>query len=130
MSVRHLLPLAACLHVSCGDPGEPDAADQVESPAAELPWDWIPEDPDLASGREIYLAECALCHDEGEEDAPALSRRAEWANRAAKGEDVLTKHALEGFVGKGGEMPARGGSDYLTDQQVINAVRYMIATPK
>ena len=45
----------------------------------------------------------------------------------AKGKAVLLQHALNGFQGpSGSEMPARGGNDALSDEQVKNAVEYML----
>ena len=116
---------------SSSDEDEKDKpASDSDQPKIQHPWDWVPNDPALVSGREVYLAECALCHNEGEEGAPALTRKDEWATRIATGEEALIGRAIKGFIGEDGEMPARGGSDYLTDDQVASAVRYMIATPK
>lgn len=123
--------LSFCLIASCGKQ-ESSGGEASPSPpehAAE-PWDWIPDDPALLAGRTIYLRECSLCHNEGEESAPALTRKSEWETRAAKGESTLIIHATEGFRGEDGKMPARGGTDTLTDTEVANAVRYMLATPK
>lgn len=96
----------------------------------EHPWDWIPTDPTLLAGREIYQIECSGCHDEGEEGAPSLAKTSEWETRSAKGLAVLLDHAINGFQGPDGEMPARGGTPSLTDEEVTNAVNYMLATPK
>jgi len=41
--------------------------------------------------------------------------------------DTLHTHALQGFQGKGGYMPPKGGRTDLTDQSVINAVDYIVA---
>lgn len=124
-----LLPLAACL-VSCSGPPE----DETTGGAGELepshPWDWVPGVPELVEGRRVYLAECALCHNEGEEGAPPLNRGAEWALRTEKGIEALISNAIDGFIGDDGEMPARGGTDSLSDEEVALAVRYMVATPK
>ena len=82
------------------------------------------------AGREIYLIECSGCHDEGEEGAPALTNAGEWSTRSEKELAVLLDHALNGWQGPDGKMPARGGTPTLTDQEVTNAVNYMLATPK
>lgn len=117
--------LAAC---------KPEAKDTTTSaPKKEKkshPWDWNPEDAELISGKEVYLQECSLCHNEGEEGAPALTRKAEWDTRSAKGIDVLIDHAINGFIGEDGKMPARGGTPDLSDAQVAAAVKFMVATPK
>ena len=40
--------------------------------------------------------------------------------------DVLHKHALEGFTGAKGQMPARGGVPTLSDDEVKAAVAFMV----
>ena len=49
------------------------------------------------------------------------------AARIAQGADTLHKHAIEGFQGKAGLMPPKGGRTDLSDQSVINAVEYIVA---
>ncbi|MBX4421040.1 c-type cytochrome [Mycobacterium tuberculosis] len=44
----------------------------------------------------------------------------------AQGKETLYKHALEGFNGNKGAMPARGGST-LPDDAIKAAVDYMVA---
>ena len=69
---------------------------------------------------------CALCHAAGVAGAPKPGDKADWAPRIAQGNDVLHKHAIEGFTGAKGQMPARGGSTALTDDEVKAAVAYMV----
>ena len=59
--------------------------------------------------------------------APKMGDKAAWAARIAQGADTLHTHALQGFQGKGGYMPPKGGRTDLSDQSVINAVDYMVA---
>ncbi|MEM0897728.1 MAG: c-type cytochrome, partial [Verrucomicrobiota bacterium] len=113
---------------SCGGPAETSA--EESEPEKSHPWDWVPDDPELLSGKEVYLQECSLCHNEGEEGAPALVDAEEWADRAEQGIDTMIRKAIKGFIGPDGEMPARGGSDYLTDEEMASAVKFMVATPK
>ena len=40
--------------------------------------------------------------------------------------DVLNDHALNGFAGNAGYMPPKGGRVDLSDQEVIDAVTYMV----
>jgi len=122
-----LLIFSSIFVVSCRDAGDKPAPEKA---VKKHPWDWVPEDAVLASGREVYMAECALCHNEGEEGAPALTKADEWEKRNAKGLPELLDHAINGFNGPDGEMPARGGSDHLTDDQVTAAVKYMLAISK
>ena len=124
--------ICAMTIASCQKDGQ-DAGASLPSEKEEehqKPWEWIPDDPQLLAGREVYQAECSLCHDEGEEASPALTRKDEWDERTKKGEATLISHAINGFNGEDGEMPARGGTPSLTDEEVTNAVLYMIATPK
>ena len=125
-SLLLLLPLIC----SCKPSSEETATNEVKDSKPEYPWKWIPKDSKLFDGREIYLQECSGCHNEGEEGAPALVDAQEWETRTEKGLTVLLDHAINGFQGPDGEMPARGGTPSLTDEEVTNAVSYMLATPK
>lgn len=84
----------------------------------------VPVPAEYTAGLEIYTEKCALCHDHGEAGSPRLGNPKQWAKRVPQGEEVLTKHAVEGFEGKWGEMPPQG--DDLTQEEVGSAVRYMI----
>jgi cytochrome c5 len=57
--------------------------------------------------------------------APKLEKSA-WADRIKQGIETLDKHALEGFKGAAGQMPARGGNPALTDEQVKATVKWMV----
>ena len=80
-----------------------------------------------ANGEETYKAICGVCHGAGIGGAPKLGDAAAWAPRKAQGTDLLYKHALEGFTGKAGVMPAKGGRPDLTEDLVRQAVDYMVA---
>ena len=77
-------------------------------------------------GAEIYNNLCAGCHAAGVAGAPKLVR-AEWTARIAQGSDLLHQHAIEGFTGSAGFMPAKGGNPALSDEQVIATVDWMVA---
>jgi cytochrome c5 len=66
-------------------------------------------------------------HAAGVAGAPKPGDKADWGPRIAKGKDLLYKHALEGFTGEKGMMPARGGSTTLSDDDVKSAVDYMVS---
>ena len=53
-----------------------------------------------------------------------------WAARIAEGNDTLYAHAIQGFQGKGGVMPPKGGNTTLADADVKAAVDYMISAAK
>ena len=114
---------------------QPEKDKPVEKEAAEVskpkhPWDWKPTEANLVAGREIYVAECSGCHNEGEEGAPSLLDQKSWQKREAKGLTVLLDHAINGYQGPSGEMPARGGTPSLSDEEVTNAVNYILASQK
>lgn len=112
---------------SCKEKSLPKETTKKEHKEAS---DWTPTDPTLIKGKEIYVAECALCHNHGEEQSPRLGKIMDWEERLKQSEETLIKKSIDGFIGNDGEMPARGGSDYLTDEEMTAAVKFMIATPK
>ena len=79
------------------------------------------------SGPEVYDKACQTCHGPGIAGSPIYGDVAEWAPRIEQGLDVLRRHAVEGYVGDAGVMPAKGGFMDLSDQEVYDAVDYMIA---
>ena len=76
-------------------------------------------------GQVIYDALCGACHTSGAGGAPKLERAA-WTARIAQGMDTVNKHAIEGYQGSAGIMPAKGGNPNLTDEQVIATVQWMV----
>ena len=78
-------------------------------------------------GQESYESACAVCHDGGAAGAPKFGDPDEgWATRIAQGIDVLYDHAVNGFEGADGMMPAKGGRRFLDDVSVKAAVDYMV----
>lgn len=76
-------------------------------------------------GKYIYDQLCGACHTSGAAGAPKLLT-ADWAARVPQGVDTLVKHAIEGYQGAAGIMPARGGNPSLNDEQVEASVRWML----
>ena len=81
-------------------------------------------------GKAVYESTCQMCHKTGVMGAPKFGHKDEWAPRIAKGKDTLYQHALHGFKGKKGVMPAKGGKPQLADADVKAAVDYFIANAK
>lgn len=81
-------------------------------------------------GKTIYGNLCHSCHDTGAGGAPKVSDKAIWAPRVAEGLDVLVKHATEGYTGKAGVMPPRGGNPALNDAQVKATVEWIVSQVK
>lgn len=81
-------------------------------------------------GKVIYDKLCTGCHTAGTGGAPKLDAGGMGARLATNGIDLLVKHAIEGFTGATGVMPARGGNPALTDEQVRVTVEWMVEQSK
>jgi cytochrome c5 len=81
-------------------------------------------------GKAVFEGTCQVCHGAGIAGAPKVGDKAAWAPRIAEGAPTLYQHALNGFQGKNGVMPPKGGNNALTEPQVKAAVDYMIAQSK
>jgi len=82
------------------------------------------------TGEQIYNQACVACHGAGVAGAPKFGDKAAWAPRIAQGMDTLHNHALQGFQGKAGLMPPKGGRTDLSDQSVVNGVDYIVEAGK
>ena len=78
------------------------------------------------SGPQVYNTACIACHSTGVGGAPVVGDAAQWTDRIAQGMDLLKQHAIEGFTGSAGFMPAKGGRIDLSDEEVAVAVDYMV----
>lgn len=103
-------------------PGEEGAA---AAPSAETVSEPQPVAETL-SGPQVYNSACLACHGAGIGGAPVLGNAEAWAPRIAQGIDVLKNHAINGFQGSVGYMPAKGGRTDLSDEEIANAVEYMV----
>ncbi len=119
--VERIRPLAG---VYAGETGAAAAAAAAQAAAAAAASGGAPYGGTL-DGSVIYQNLCSACHANGAGGAPAPTAVA-WAPRIAQGLDVLVKHAIEGYQGQAGIMPARGGNARLTDEQVAASVQYMV----
>lgn len=81
-------------------------------------------------GEEVFNMACVACHGAGVAGAPKYGDKAAWGPRIAQGADTLHEHAVKGFQGKAGFMPAKGGRADLSDKSIMNAVDYMTAGSK
>jgi len=115
---------------SAAAPAETVAAPAETAPAPAAPTPAAPAVQAVAAGAvdggKIYNNTCALCHAAGVAGAPAPGNKEDWAPRIAQGNDMLYKHAMEGFTGAKGMMPPRGGNPKLTDEEIKAAVDYMV----
>jgi cytochrome c5 len=94
-----------------------ETASAAPAPALALP----------ENGEATYKAVCSTCHSAGIAGAPKSGDKAAWAPRIAQGKTTLYKHALEGFQGKNGVMPAKGGRADLPDDLIRQTVDYMVS---
>lgn len=77
-------------------------------------------DPD--AGAAVYNKACKMCHATGMMNAPKLGDSAGWAERIAKGENALFESTLNGI----NKMPARGGCAACSDDELRNALAYIL----
>jgi cytochrome c5 len=103
-------------------PALPPAAPKVSTAPASAA---APSD-----GKKVYDTACFACHAAGIAGAPKLGDRAAWAPRIAEGANTLYTHAINGYQGKAGIMPPKGGNTALPDADVKAAVDYMISAAK
>lgn len=91
----------------------------------------VPEPEPVATemtGPQVYNNACNVCHGGGVGGAPVTGDTAAWEARIAKGIDVLYDHAINGFDGDAAApMLAKGGRMELSDQEVRDAVDFMVA---
>ncbi len=108
-----------------GDVYLPGEEQQAAAPTVET----VPEPEPVAvvqSGPQVYNGACIACHANGVAGAPITGDVEAWTARLAQGNEILYRHAIEGFAGEAGYMPAKGGNMALSDEEVIAAVDYMI----
>ena len=79
------------------------------------------------SGKDLFDQTCSACHGAGIAGAPKAGDKAAWASHIAKGLPTLYDHALHGFTGTTGTMPAKGGRTDVPDAMVEQAVNYMVS---
>ena len=117
------------LLAACGKK-EDTAAAPAAAPQAQAPAPTAQVDENLLKGERVYKGTCAMCHGTGAGGAPMFKSKAEWEPRIAQGKETLYEHALKGFNGTKGAMPAKGGNNALPDEDVKAAVDYMVSMAK
>jgi cytochrome c5 len=85
----------------------------------------IPKD-----GNQVYEQVCSACHGLGIAGAPKAGDVAAWTPRIAKGKTVLYDHALHGFTGQAGTMPAKGNRLDIPDAIIEQGVDHMVEMVK
>lgn len=106
--------------VRVGDPNMVAAAPATEAlqvaaaqPAATAP---------AKSGDAVYNGACVACHAAGVAGAPKLDDKPAWESRLSQGVDGLVSSVVNGK----NAMPPKGGNPSLSEQEIRNAVEYML----
>ena len=102
----------------------------AETSSQQMPAAGTMATSDMDQGEKIYNLTCKTCHGEGVAGAPKFGDKAAWADRIAQGMDTLEENAINGFTGKTGTMPPKGGNAALSDDDVKAAVEYMVSNSK
>ena len=124
ISLSMTLTAAVLLLAACGKTEAPAPAPAPVA-AAPAPAPAAPAAPENTVGKSVYGKTCSMCHATGVAGAPKPGDKADWGPRIAQGKETLYKHAIEGYTGSKGMMPARGGGTSLTDDEVKAAVDFM-----
>ncbi|HEY7772744.1 MAG TPA: c-type cytochrome [Marinagarivorans sp.] len=82
-----------------------------------------PEKVEPTNGELVFMGTCRVCHAQGTNGAPIYGNKKMWGKRITQGVPTLIEHAKQGY----GLMPAKGGNTELSDQDIADAVRYMVA---
>ncbi len=113
LAAERIKPVAA---VRTGDMPEPAAAaEPVLAVAASAAFDGS------LDGKLIYDSVCSACHNAGVAGAPMLGENMT-QRLDEKGLEMLVSNAIDGI----NVMPARGGRNDLSDEQVRAAVEFML----
>ena len=94
--------------------------------AGMLSSSWAYAGGDAAAGEAVFNKVCKMCHGTGMMGAPKLGDMKSWGPRVEQGEMKLTQHAIDGF----NKMPARGTCKSCSDEDIANAVAYMLSKLK
>lgn len=78
--------------------------------------------PENILGKAIFEGTCKACHGLGINGAPIFGNKIQWGKRAPQGIPTLVEHASNGY----GLMPAKGGNESLTTEDITAAVTYMV----
>lgn len=76
----------------------------------------------FAGGEQTYQSYCIACHAAGVAGAPKLGDKAAWVSRIAAGEEALTSTVISGK----GAMPPKGACATCSDEDIRQAVQYMV----
>ena len=79
------------------------------------------------SGPQVYNENCYLCHAApGVGGAPVFGDTQAWAPRIAQGQETLSERVINGYQGELGVMPPKGGRTDLSDEEILEALAFML----
>lgn len=79
------------------------------------------------SGPQVYNVNCYLCHAApGVGGAPVFGNSQAWAPRIAQGQEMLRERVINGYQGEQGIMPPKGGRPDLSDEEIFEALDFML----
>jgi cytochrome c5 len=120
-----MVALGSFLLSSCGGNTQKSEKSKVTATKTKTEKTYV---ANLENGKKVYSKVCIACHMTGVAGAPALKDKARWTEIAAKGMKQLHQHAIKGFTGKHGVMPPKGTCTDCSDQDLYDAVAYMLKT--
>ena len=113
----------------CRDPAQIKIISEVAAPET-TPAEGVGEATvavaDTHPGKAHYDQYCSICHKVGVGGAPIVGEAGVWAERMAQGMDQLVNNAINGISSEAGVMPPKGGFMQLSDEEVEQAVAYMV----
>ena len=109
--------------------GNPSAASEVGT-SNEISTTKIVFSDTAVLGEGVYDKACQACHSSGIAGAPKTGDKTAWVSRIEQGMDILNVHAINGYQGEDGVMPAKGGNMSLSNDDVINAVAFMVESSR
>lgn len=108
--IERIKPLGQ-VHIEGQTNNQPVISEKVTKPVATAP------------GQAIYEKYCIVCHRDGVAGAPRFRNGEDWKPRLAKMKvDELTQAAIKGL----NAMPAKGTCGECSDEDLTNAIRYML----
>jgi cytochrome c5 len=122
-------PAAAAAATTAAPAAAATTAAPAAAPAAPVAAAAAPVALSADAGKKVFDTACVACHGAGIAGAPKMGDKAAWAPRVKQGAAVLYAHAIQGFQGKAGVMPPKGGAP-VSDDEVKAAVDFMVAAAK
>jgi cytochrome c5 len=114
--------ISGVLFTSCGGSGSQKAEKQEQQEQQEQGLT-----ANIENGAAVYSKVCIACHMTGVAGAAALTDKTRWEEMAAKGMKTLHASVINGVTdGKYGVMPPKGTCADCSDQDLYDAISYML----